>query len=495
MKSNRKSKIIILITLGILFALFPIVRTKLSFITDNSNKSPDFSDDTNSDDKNLKISIITGKIHIDNNWTVAKTAGICTGNGTYSEPYIIEDLVIDGGGSGSCILIENSNVSFKIENCTVYNSGPMGSDAGIKLHNINNSQLIKNNCSSNYIGIRLSYSNNNIISENTATYSIESGIFLYFSNNNTIVNNSLYWGRDGIYLFICNNITISNNRMNDCGMILYGDLSSNSINADTTNLVNAKPVYYYNDKINLRSDNFTNAGQVILYDCHESSFENLNTSYGSVGITLSSCSNINITGNIASHNKNDGINLIESYNIYIRENTLDGNFDSGIDLEYSYYNTVSKNNASDNFNGVSSWICDRNIISGNILNNNRGYGVYLHDSEHNNITDNIANKNQFSGVFLHYSSNNLITGNTANKNGLSGIYLIASDFNTISGNSLIENGKCIKEENCEGNIFINNTCIDIFPLELVIIISTISGIAVIGIASILLIRRKKKGLE
>lgn len=35
----------------------------------------------------------------------------------YSNPYVIEYLVIDGGYSGSCILIEYSEVYFIIENC------------------------------------------------------------------------------------------------------------------------------------------------------------------------------------------------------------------------------------------------------------------------------------------------------------------------------------------------------------------------------------------
>ncbi len=495
MKSNQKSKVIVLLILGINFASFPIVSFKLCFITDINNNNQEFKDALTSDDTKLKISLVSGKIHINNNWTAAKTAGICTGNGTSSEPFIIEDLVINGEGSGSCILIENSNAFFKIENCTIYNSGSMGSDAGIKLDNTNNSQLIRNNCSSNYIGIRLSYSNNNTISENTATSSIESGIFLYFSNNNTVVNNSLYWGRDGIHIFICRNITITDNKMNDCGMILYGDLSSNSIKADTTNLVNGKPIFYYNNEIHLGPDNFTNAGQVILYDCHESSVENLNTSYGSIGIALSSCTNISIRGNVANKNKNDGICLSESYNNILKENNLDGNLESGIDLEFSHYNAISKNNASDNFNGISSWICDSNNISGNNFNNNRGYGVYLHDSEYNNITNNILNKNQFSGVFLHASNYNLISGNTIIKNLLSGIHLHTSDDNTISGNYLIENGKCIKEENSEGNIFINNTCIDIFRLELVIVISIVGGIGLIGITTIMIIRHKRKKLN
>ena len=77
------------------------------------------------------------------NWSVAKADGICTGNGTYSEPYIIEDLVIDAGGSGSCISIENSDVYFIIENCTLYNSGGYYT-AGIKLSYVDNSQLINN---------------------------------------------------------------------------------------------------------------------------------------------------------------------------------------------------------------------------------------------------------------------------------------------------------------------------------------------------------------
>jgi parallel beta-helix repeat protein len=500
----------------------PISATNFNF------KNSEFSDGIRVDNENLKIAVISGKIHIDNNWGAAKSAGICTGNGTYSEPYIIEDLVIDSGGLGSCILIENSNVFFKIENCTVYNSAPMGvpmgGDSGIMLYNTNNSQLIKNNCLSTFVGIRLFNSYNNTISGNTANNTgghgieifsstnntisgntVDSGTLLYFSDssglilsvsdNNIIANNSMYRGRYGINIHFCRNITISKNKMYDCGLNLYGYLSSDSIIVDTTNLVNGKPVYYYNNKMNLGSDNFRNAGQLILYDCHESLIENLNVSYGSTGISLDKCNNNSITGNIASHNKNDGIYLSESYNNTIRENTLDGNFDSGIDLEYSYDNTVSNNNASDNFDGISSWICDRNIVSGNILSNNRGDGVYLHDSDFNNITDNIANKNQFSGVFLHYSSNNLITRNTLNKNSLSGVYLIASDFNTISENILIENGKCIKEENCEGNIFINNTCTGIFPLKLVIIISTISGITLIGITTILLIRRKRKRIE
>ncbi|GAH53751.1 unnamed protein product, partial [marine sediment metagenome] len=185
MKSNAKLTILILITLGILFALAPMITINPSFIAANS-------DVINFDKENLKISALSGKIHIDNNWTDAWSAGICTGNGTYSEPYVIEDLVIDAGGSGSCIFIENSMVYFKIENCTLSRteSGPRWG-AGIRLSNVNNSQLIGNNCSSNSVAIYLFCNNyNNTITGNIVNNN-GGGIYLSESYYNTISGNTI----------------------------------------------------------------------------------------------------------------------------------------------------------------------------------------------------------------------------------------------------------------------------------------------------------------
>ena len=238
MRKYTKTKIIILITVGILFALSPILNNSLNFNRGNS-------EDSNLDNKNIKISAVSGKIHIDNNWTDAKAAEICTGNGTYSEPYIIEDLVIDSGGSGSGILIENSEVFFKIENCTIYNSrGPMGEIyGGILLYNVNNSQLIDNNCSSNYCGIFLKYCNNNTLSGNTANNNIRDGILLYpglFSGSdyNTISgNNANGNNRYGISLYssIYNNVSgnTANNNIRD-GIFLYKS-DYNNVSGNTAN--------------------------------------------------------------------------------------------------------------------------------------------------------------------------------------------------------------------------------------------------------------------
>ena len=208
---KMKSKPIILIALGILFAITPIINNNLNFNAGNSNTSTEYRDDINFDKENLKISAVSEKIHIDNNWTAAETAGICTGEGTYSDPYVIEDLIIDAGGSGSGIWIENSDVYFRIENCTVSNSG-IFYYAGIKLSHVNNSLIIDNDLLDNWHGIFLENSDNNTISGNTANNN-HSGIYLYNCDNNIISGNTANNNHSGIYLRNSDNNIVSGNTL------------------------------------------------------------------------------------------------------------------------------------------------------------------------------------------------------------------------------------------------------------------------------------------
>ncbi|GAH53453.1 unnamed protein product, partial [marine sediment metagenome] len=84
----------------------------------------------------IKLSSPHSRIHIDNNWSAAAIAGICTGSDIYSDPYVIEDYEIDGGGSGVCILINNTNEYFRIQNCNFTNA-----DKGIHLWNTSNGEI------------------------------------------------------------------------------------------------------------------------------------------------------------------------------------------------------------------------------------------------------------------------------------------------------------------------------------------------------------------
>ncbi|NHJ19454.1 MAG: hypothetical protein EAX91_00825, partial [Candidatus Lokiarchaeota archaeon] len=85
MKSHTKSIKAFSIALGILFVFLPITKNPLYIQGANSIESYE-------NKKNLEISAVSGKIHINSNWSTAKAAGICTGKGTYSDPYVIEDF-------------------------------------------------------------------------------------------------------------------------------------------------------------------------------------------------------------------------------------------------------------------------------------------------------------------------------------------------------------------------------------------------------------------
>ncbi len=424
------------ITLGILFIFSIIIGASLNFNAGSYNYGFKNSVEFTLDNVNLKASKVSGKIHIDNNWTAAEAAGICTGNGTYSNPYVIEDLIIDGGGLENCIWIENSSVYFRIENCTLYNSGDYNY-AGIQLSYVNNSQLINNNCSSNFYGIWLWNSNNNTILGNNANNNEELGIYLLNCNNNTILNNIINNNICGIYLTGCNNTIsgnivsknqvgihifnsddtiVSGNIMNNCGLIVSSlPYTIGSPNIDITNLVNGKPLYYYFNEGNLGSNDFTNAGQVILVKCNDSIISNLQISNTSVGISLHYCNNITVSGNDVNNNKI-----------------------CAIDIYSGYYNNISRNNLIDNGMGIYLRESNDNIISGNTANNNTHDGITLYSSWYNDLSGNTANNNKGIGIFLSLCYYTMIRGNNLNNN-MNGIWLDASSFNTVLENTANNN--------------------------------------------------------
>jgi parallel beta-helix repeat protein len=457
MKSNRKTKTIILIILGILFAFSPINTLNLNFI------NSEFSESINLDDENLKTSALSGPIYIDDNnpsanWSVAEAAEICTGNGTYSDPYLIEDLVIDAGGTGSCIFIANSSDPFIIINCTLFNSGSIWEDAGIRLLNVNNSRLIDNNCSSNIGGIWLNGSHNNTISGNSVNQNDDFGLYLNGSYNNTVTGNTANNNYDGIYFEISHNNTVMGNTASN--NIYYGiSLISSDNNYISGNTANNN---YYN--VYLENSNYS----TILGN-------NANNNY--YGVYLEN-SNYNIISvNSASNNIYYGISLLVSDNNYILGNTANNN-SRGISLWYSSNNNcILGNTANNNEFGISLWISKNNSISGNTGSNNIYYGISLLSSDNNYILENTANNN-------HY-----------------GVYLENSNYNSVSGNILLENDECIVEENCHGNKFSDNGDCTYgqgnggIPIELIILISVISGGAVIGVSTLLLIRHKRKRKE
>ena len=429
MKSNsKKLLILIVIALGFVFL---------------SNIKLDFGHGQKSNIVNPKASGGYSEtfIHIDgsiaNNWSwTAGNESWCYGEGTWENPYIIENVTVNCGGTGSGILIENSDTDyFIIRNCTVYNSGSGLGSAGINLDNTNNGVLTTNNCSNNNAGgiILFNDCDNNTISGNTANNN-SAGIYLYEGSNITISGNTANYNIDGIYIEISNDNIISGNTAN-----------GNSQNG----------IYlYFCDYNNITGNTIDNNYDGIYLDVD--------------------CDNNIIWGNNATDNVN-GIVLDDSNNNTLLGNSACNNNNNGIYLSNTCTNiTISGNIANDNEVGMYIYNCHYNIITGNTANDNVDReGIVLDGSNDNIISGNTIDGNEV-GMFIYDALNNTIISNTISSNNVSGIHIDEdSDYNEFTENFFLNNGQHAFDDGTDnkwnsttiGNYWDNHTGPDTSPRD------------------------------
>jgi predicted TIM-barrel fold metal-dependent hydrolase len=88
-----------------------------------------------------------GPILIQNDYQFTAANGVVSGSGTVSDPYIIENWVIDASGSNG-IDIQNTTTYFIVRNCLIRNS-PMSTHGGIRVNNAANG-IVENNVCENF---------------------------------------------------------------------------------------------------------------------------------------------------------------------------------------------------------------------------------------------------------------------------------------------------------------------------------------------------------
>ncbi|MHA1197017.1 MAG: right-handed parallel beta-helix repeat-containing protein, partial [Promethearchaeota archaeon] len=371
------------------------------------------------------------------NWTyTALHYDWCSGSGTFTDPYVIENVTINGKNSSSCITILNSDAYFIIRNCTLYNSS--NNDAGIYLYHTNNGKIIDNYCYGNSNGIELYRSNNNIIIGNIANNNTYYGVALsHSSNNNTIIGNTANYNTHGITIpFDCFNNTLSGNKLMLNGFSISGcQEMMTSQKIDTTNLVNGKPFYYYVNKVGLKSSAFFNTGQIYLVNCNDSKIEGVNVSYASFGISLYYSNNNTIFECIANNNEY-GITLTESNNNTLLRNVITHNL-GGVLFQYSSgENTFSDNEICDADHGIVILSSNNNTFSQNTIRNNK-IGIFISFSSNNNtFFENKIQSNNEWGVYISNGPHNLFYKNSFIKNM---IHAFDYDNNNFWNNSEIGN--------------------------------------------------------
>jgi len=276
----------------------------------------------------LKSSQGLAEIHINGNpeWLVFRLEEGCSGGGTFLEPYVIRDLAITGDGSGCGILIENSDVYFIIEHCSIYNK-----ETAIWLQRTKNGQLIDNDCSYNSRnGIVVNYEENNKVIGNTINENWEAGICMNFGVDNiisdNIVNNNYGWG---MFIMECDRSTITGNTVNDntqVGILIESNEGTTDNNVVSGNTVNNN---------------------------------------GWNGIYLERGCDSTISGNNLEYNEHSGIQLCLSDYNEVSENEVHYS-PAGIGLDRSDYNLICSNNLLHNELCISeSSYCLGNVIIDN----------------------------------------------------------------------------------------------------------------------------------
>ncbi len=358
----------------------------------------------------------------------------CTGSGTWNNPFIIENIIIDGQGVGNAIEILDSSVYFVLRNCTVFNSGVNWDTPGIKLAGVNNGFILNNNFSNNLeCGIQLSYSTNNTVYGNWIYNNSDVGIVLEEDcNNNSIINNKIEFHTFG-------------------GIVFYDRCNYNIVKEN---------VLRYNNGSNYLT------GGICIYNSHYNLIENNNVTHCgadniySAGIILRTCSFNTVSENNIKENEYFGLLIATASNNTITQNYIEENKWNGVVLSNAGNNSILNNEINDNgLFGVgfdSGRPCLNNKIVGNIVNNNNLSGIAIgRGSNFNIIVNNTVNKTipgKFNigygnsiisyGIILNEVTNCTVSNNLVVNHNASGIALLKAGFNLIKENILDNNSVC-----------------------------------------------------
>ena len=423
------------------------------------------------------------KVNNDTDFAAQAASEGWSGDGSASNPYVIENYEIDVQGGTSGIRIENVISHFVVRNCTIYNS----SSSGILLNYVSNGtifnntmhdivsdglamwsvsdSLLANNTIYNvgYYGFSVWFSDNNMISGNYV-YDIDGiGIYTIYSDNNVMAHNNLVDNAlIAIQLNGANNKLYANAMVNS-GLDIYGSLyTSSSHTIPMNNTVNGKPVYYYkNSMLGGGGSVPIDAGEVIVVNATALVIEDIDFSHrGSVDIEIVYSSYITVRNCVIGNNSMEGMYIGDSNNITVMKNIIRENDRYGImmmsSVDNAFYNNTMVNNSiflygnmressaheipmNNTVNGRPVYYYKNSILGGGGVPLDAGEVIVV------NATDLVIEDIDFShrgsmDIEIAYSSYITVRNCTVGNNSMNGIYMYYSEHNNILNNTIEDNG-------------------------------------------------------
>jgi len=335
-----------------------------------------------------------------------------SGDGSLANPYIIEGLDIDlGGTAGHCINISNTRVNFTIGNCHLTGAS-VNPGAGIYLGNVTYGRLQDNTLDYNYFNIYLTDSHSVLIKNNTCPNSVYSINLRDSSSYNIIADNYCSHNSNrGINLENgSNNNTAVNNTCNEntFGIVLY-QVSSNSV-VNNTFISNSE--------------------------------DGIQVNYG----------DFNTFRDNTCTNSFKGVNFVVSsdFNI-IANNTCNSNIGYGIYIDLSSNNTVVDNTCGSNTYGIHLTSSESSIVGNNTCDSNNG-GILFASADLNTVINNTCRSNSY-GIYFEISLSNTVVNNTCTGSTSHGIYLDGSEYNDIQWNAIVDSSTSGMDVYGIGNVF------------------------------------------
>jgi len=438
--------------------------------------------------KDTSLKVISEPIIVDSD-TAFISYGFL-GNGSKSNPFIIQNLEINTGIEVG-IAVFNTSKCFMIIDCQI-----QAKDVAIFLYNNTGDYigLEDNYCSyCTYWGIYSALCSNLTITRNTCI-SNEVGIGVFASNYSSIMDNSCYdneFGIVGRYLMetnitenICEfNEIVGMNILYSLQVLVHQNICSHSrYGIDLYGIVNST---FSSNEFQYTDDGFYNYGleNVVMIDnacrynyvgilnshCNNISIINNNCSDGTYGIWISETDLSVIQGNFCNNNSEDGLHFHTCSSSMVVNNTCNNNLKNGIWI--SIPNKVFKDNlqlinntCNNNVYGINLEHVDSHLITGNICSKNDKYGIILEESSYNYILDNTFQENKEYGAYISdgLSASNKIYGNYFICNNLEGTetgnsQCFDNSYSSRWYNSDAESGNYYSDYSGEGEYLIDGS--------------------------------------
>ncbi|MBN1538729.1 MAG: right-handed parallel beta-helix repeat-containing protein, partial [Candidatus Thermoplasmatota archaeon] len=202
------------------------------------------------------------------------------GNGSEGDPFIIEDLVIDGRGNNFGMVIRDTSSKFIVRNCTIFNvTGPALPYGGSGIYLLNTAGNVTGN----------------------SIFNCSAGISIEVSRGTAIDNNTCYNVNKGIVVSEVSDPIISCNSVIRCELGIRSDSSHN--------------LTFKDNMIDLADQN-----AVWLYATTDSVVKNNSVRNSDFGLFVDMSSSLLIQGNRFRSQDDHHIRIDSSHHIQVRDN-------------------------------------------------------------------------------------------------------------------------------------------------------------------------------